>query len=125
VATNLGTIEFPASVSPVHFIKLDCSDAKEKLLSSNFYWRSLPEHPDDFTDLAKLPTVTLDAKVASSDADGKRTLTVTLHNPSKSIALMAHMQLRGRSPASACSRSSTATTMCRSSPERDAHHHHG
>jgi hypothetical protein len=94
VATNLGAIEFPATVSPVHFIKLDLLDAKEKLLSSNFYWRSLPEHPDDFTDLNKLPTVTLDAKVASNDADGKRTLTVTLHNPSKNIALMAHMQLR-------------------------------
>ena len=30
----------------------------------------------------------------SKDAGGKRTVTVTLHNPSKSIALMAHLQLR-------------------------------
>ena len=94
VATGLGQIEFPTTVSPVHFLKLDMHDATGKLLSSNFYWRSLPAHPDDFTDLNKLPTVTLDANVASSDADGKRTLTVTLHNPSKNIALMAHMQLR-------------------------------
>jgi hypothetical protein len=94
VATNLGPFEFPTTVSPVHFIKLDLLDANERLLSSNFYWRSLPAHPDDFTDLNKLPTVTLDAKAASNDADGKRTLTVTLHNPSKDIALMAHMQLR-------------------------------
>jgi hypothetical protein len=94
VAANLGSIEFPATVSPVHFIKLDLLDAKEKVLSSNFYWRSLPAHPDDFNDLNTLPAVTLDAKVASNDADGKRTLTVTLHNPSKDIALMAHMQLR-------------------------------
>jgi hypothetical protein len=94
VATNLGAIEFPATVSPVHFIKLDLVDAKEKLLSSNFYWHSLPEHPDDLTDLNKLPTVTLEAKVASADSNGNRTLTVTLHNPSRNIALMAHMQLR-------------------------------
>jgi hypothetical protein len=94
VATNLGTIDFPSTVSPVHFIKLELHDATGKLLSSNFYWRSLPEHPDDFNDLNKLPMVTLDAKAASKDADGKRVVTVTLHNPSKDIALMAHMQLR-------------------------------
>jgi hypothetical protein len=78
----------------VHFIKLELTDAAGKLLSSNFYWRSLPEHPDDFTDLNKMPAVTLDAKVEHKDADGKRVLTVTLHNPSRDIALMAHMQLR-------------------------------
>jgi len=94
VAMNLGPIDFPATVSPVHFIKLDLLDANGKPLSSNFYWRSLPERPDDFTDLNKLPTVTIEAKVASNDVNGKRTLTVTLHNPSKDIALMAHMQLR-------------------------------
>ena len=94
VATNLGAIEFPATVSPVHFIKLDLLDASGKPLSSNFYWRSLPEHPDDFNDLNKLAMVTLEAKVASKEADGKRTLTVTLHNPSKDIALMTHLQLR-------------------------------
>jgi beta-galactosidase/beta-glucuronidase len=94
VATNLGTIDFPSTVSPVHFIKLELHDAAGKLLSSNFYWRSLPEHPDDFNDLNKLPMVTLNAKAASKDADGKRVVTVTLHNQSKDIALMAHMQLR-------------------------------
>ena len=94
VATRLGAIEFPKTVSPVHFIKLELLDNVGKPLSSNFYWRSLPEAPDDFSDLNKLPVVTLDAKVASKDADGKRTLTMTLQNPSKNIALMAHMQLR-------------------------------
>jgi Glycosyl hydrolase 2 galactose-binding domain-like/Exo-beta-D-glucosaminidase Ig-fold domain/Glycosyl hydrolases family 2/Glycosyl hydrolases family 2, TIM barrel domain len=94
VATNLGLIEFPATLSSVHFLKLELRDATGKLLSSNFYWRSLPEHPDDFNDLNKLPTVTLDAKATSNDADGKRTVTVTLRNPTTNIALMAHVQLR-------------------------------
>ncbi|MGC1463430.1 MAG: sugar-binding domain-containing protein [Terracidiphilus sp.] len=94
VATNLGAIKFPSTVSAVHFIKLELHDAGGKLLSSNFYWRSVPEHPDDFSDLNKVAKVTLDANVASEDANGKRTLTMTLHNPSKDIALMAHMQLR-------------------------------
>ena len=96
VATGLGPIEFPATASPVHFIKLDLHDATGKLLSSNFYWRSLPEHPDDFNDLNKLPLITLEAKVENKDVDGRRTLTVWLHNPSKDIALMTHLQLRRR-----------------------------
>jgi hypothetical protein len=94
VATDLGAIEFPATVSTVHFIKLELNDAHGKLISGNFYWRSLPDHPDDLTELNKLPMVALEAKVTSMDADNKRVLTVTLHNPSKSIALMAHLQLR-------------------------------
>ena len=94
VATNLGAIEFPATVSPVHFIKLELNDSTGKPISSNFYWRSLPDHPDDFNDLNKLAPVTLEAKVSSKDAEDKRVLTVTLHNPSTGIALMTHLQLR-------------------------------
>jgi len=94
VATNLGAIQFPAAVSPIHFIKLELHDAMGKLISNNFYWRSVPEHPDDFSDLSKLTLVTLEVKVVTKDAEGKRMLTVTLHNPSTEIALMAHLQLR-------------------------------
>ena len=94
VATNLGAIEFPATVSPVHFIKLELNDSTGKPISSNFYWRSLPDHPDDFNDLNKLAPVTLEAKVSSKDTEDKRVLTVTLHNPSTGIALMTHLQLR-------------------------------
>ena len=93
-ATDLGAIDFPASVSPVHFLKLELRDSTGKLISSNFYWRSLPDHPDDFNELNKLAPVTLDAKVTSQDVESKRLLTVTLHNPSTGIALMAHFQLR-------------------------------
>jgi hypothetical protein len=41
--------------------------------------------------------VTLEAKVATQDVDGKRLLTVTLHNPTASVALMTHLQLRRHS----------------------------
>ena len=94
MATNLGTVEFPATVSPVHFLKLELRDPKGQVLSSNFYWLGASEDPDDLTDLNKLATVTLEATAATADADGKRTVTVTLHNPSQEIALMAHLQLR-------------------------------
>jgi hypothetical protein len=94
VATDLGKIEFPAEVSSVALLKLELHDAQGKLLSSNFYWRGQPEHPDDLTDLNKLPMVTLEAQVDRKDADGKRLLTVTLHNPTANLAVMAHLQLR-------------------------------
>jgi len=93
-ATSLGQIEFPATLSTVHFLKLDLRDAEGKLISTNFYWRAQPEHPDDLTDLAKLPMVELAAKVEWKDADGKRLFTVTLHNPTTNVAVMTHLQLR-------------------------------
>ena len=92
--TSLGPVEIPAAVSPVYFLKLELHDAQGKLVSRNFYWQGTAEHPDDLTDLEKLPTVTLDVKAESKDADGKRLLTVTLHNPTANVALMAHLQLR-------------------------------
>ena len=71
VATNLGAIDFPATISAVHFLKLELRDAKNNLLSSNFYWRALPDHPDDLTALNQLPMVTLDAKAEQKDDDGR------------------------------------------------------
>ena len=97
VATDVGELELPDSVTTVYFVKLELRDSAGKLLSSNFYWRAVPWDPDDLTPLNKLPKVALTAQVERRDADGKRLLTVTLHNPTQSIALMAHMQLRRKS----------------------------
>ncbi len=94
--TNLGAVDFPATMSPVHFIKLDLNDAQGKLISTNFYWHASAAHPDDLTDLNKLPMVALDAKFERSLAGGEQTIKVTLHNPTKSIALMTHLQLRNK-----------------------------
>jgi len=93
-AMSLGVIAFPAALSSVHFLKLELRDGAGKLLSDNFYWRALPEHPDDLTELGKLPTVTLTAQVSRADVDGRSQVTVTLNNPTKNVALMAHLQLR-------------------------------
>jgi beta-mannosidase len=93
-ATSLGIVEWPATLSAVHFVKLELRDSAGKVLSDNFYWRALPEHQDDLTALASLPVVTLDAKVMRRDVEGKSFFDVTLHNPGTKIALMAHLQLR-------------------------------
>ena len=92
--TNLGEVKFPPRISSTHFLKLELRDAKGELVSSNFYWRGEPGYPDLLTDLNELPKVTLEAKVERSISGGKQMVTVTLHNPTNSVALMAHLQLR-------------------------------
>jgi hypothetical protein len=101
VATDLGAIDFPTPLSTVHFIKLDLRDSAGRLLSTNFYWRAQPGDPDDLTALNQLPMVKLTATVEmpKENAAGQRRLRVILHNPTKSIALMAHVQLRRKSGA--------------------------
>ena len=65
-----------------------------KLLSDNFYWRALPDHPDNLQALESLPVVTLEAKWRAMMRGGKCLLDVKLRNPSSQIALMTHLQLR-------------------------------
>lgn len=93
-ATDLGAIDFPATLSAVHFVKLELRDAHGRLVSENFYWRALPAHEDDFQPLNQMPMVALDVRARQRETDGKCLLTVTLRNPTQSIALMAHLQLR-------------------------------
>jgi len=98
-ATNLGTVDFPEHPSAVHFLKLAVHNAAGELLSSNFYWLGLPDHPGDLTALNDLPMVTLTAKAEELEGKiaGQRLLAIKLHNPTHSIAVMAHVQLRRKS----------------------------
>ena len=98
-ATDLGAIDFPANLSAVHFVKLDLRDKAGEMISSNFYWRAQPDHPDELTALNQLPMVTLTAKVDQIEGKiaGRRTYNVTLQNRTNQIALMAHVQLRRKS----------------------------
>jgi hypothetical protein len=92
--TGLGVVDWPANLSAVHFIKLELHDATGKVLSDNFYWRALPQQPDNLQALEGLPLATLKAKVERHDAREKCLLEVELRNPGFQIALMAHLQLR-------------------------------
>jgi hypothetical protein len=93
-ATDLGALGFPSRLSPVHFIKLELLDGKGRLLSDNFYWRAAPDDEDNFQALNTLPTVVLDIQATRHDSGGTCRLEVVLRNPSRSIALMSHLQLR-------------------------------
>ncbi len=105
---SLGPLQSPPGLSAVHFVRLDLV-AKGIQVSSNFYWSTQfdgiahwsaqPDQATDFTALNQLPMVTLDAKakLLQGQTDGRQQLQITLHNPTKSIALMAHVQLRRKS----------------------------
>jgi hypothetical protein len=94
-ATDVGAIAFPSPLSVVHFIKLELRDGKGRLLSDNFYWRGAPDsNEDNFCALNALPMVALDIQATRRDAGGKCFLEAVLRNPSQTIALMSHLQLR-------------------------------
>jgi len=99
LATNLGTIDLTTPASAVHFVKLELHNAAGELLSSNFYWFGAPDRPGDLTALNDLPMVTLTAKAEELEGKiaGQRLLQITLHNPTRNVALMAHVQLRRKS----------------------------
>ena len=77
----------------VQFVKLELRDHRGKLLADNFYWRT-EAGSSDFTSLESLPKAGLRV-TAHLLTDGARTrIAVSLRNPGKTVALMAHMQLR-------------------------------
>lgn len=81
-------------MSNVHFLKLTLKDSASRLLSENFYWRGPMGHLDDLTGLDQLKPAALEASASRADAEGTTRITVSLHNPGTSIALMTHLQLR-------------------------------
>ncbi len=89
-ALDLGAVEFPTALSPTHFVVVRLFDPKGQMVSRGFYWRSNPDIQDDFRALDSLPKVQLKATARFKDGDGN----VRIVNPSKSVALMVHLQLR-------------------------------
>jgi exo-1,4-beta-D-glucosaminidase len=96
-------------LSPTYFLRLTLEDSNGKLMSSNFYWLSTkPDTLDwkgstwyytpmlssaDFTELHQLPVIDLTMS-ATSQVHGDSELTrVTLRNPSKSLAFLAHVKV--------------------------------
>jgi hypothetical protein len=102
--TNVLAIAFPTNVSPVHFIKLELADTKGHLVSQTFYWRSDKVYKpgrtwtgpqfEGFKDLAKLLRVKLESQVKWRRASGENICTVTVKNPSASLAFMTWLRLQ-------------------------------
>jgi hypothetical protein len=81
-------------LSAVHFVKLALLDSNGKVVSDNFYWKETTQ--DDLTAMDTLPDVELDGRIVRRDAGGNCLLDVTLSNPTRNIAVMAHLQLRNQ-----------------------------
>jgi hypothetical protein len=96
-AIDLGPVPLPANLSPLYIVKLDLHDAQGQTISRNLYWKPNPSQGDDLTPLDLLPTIKLDGTITRHDANGRLGLEVTLKNPGRVIALMAHLQLRRKS----------------------------
>jgi len=91
--------ELPADLTPVHFIRLDVYDRTGQPIADTFYWRSTNAYkgPKSYTgplyggfeDIETLPPVQLSAVLKTKN----KKHTVTLKNPSDSLAFMVHVKL--------------------------------
>jgi hypothetical protein len=104
VACDVLQLTIPEGITPVHFIALECRDAKGNLLSSNFYWRSSDEYTPDtltgpcasgFQSLQDMPAATVKSTLRKR-ADGENIyFDVTLKNRSNKIAFFNEVLLLG------------------------------
>ncbi|HLT72922.1 MAG TPA: glycoside hydrolase family 2 TIM barrel-domain containing protein, partial [Cyclobacteriaceae bacterium] len=87
-------LEYPDTVTPVHFIKLELKDETGNVLSDNFYWRG--KAYQDYTALQELPEVDPEVTVSREVKDDKTFLKVSLKNNTSDIALMARLKVVGK-----------------------------
>jgi hypothetical protein len=102
VVNDLFTIDFPADISPVHFIKLRLLDAAGREVGSNFYWRSTSRYDGPksmtgpatagFQSLKELAPADLSLKYKTRTDRGKHYIDVTLRNSRRSIAFFTQLQ---------------------------------
>ena len=89
---KLFKLEFPESLSSVHFIKLVLIK-RDKVLSENFYWRGLEN--GNYQTLNGIPQVEIETST-SVRADGDRwVLTTSINNSSEVPALMIRLKIEG------------------------------
>jgi hypothetical protein len=104
VTNKLMTLDFPATITPVHFIKLELANAKGEPVSDTFYWRSNKAYTpkrtwtgpqlEGFEDLAKLPKIKPASQVKWSREGNETIATVSVKNTSRSLAFMVWLRLQ-------------------------------
>ena len=82
-------IEYPAGLTPVHFIRLRLTRGGETV-SENFYWRGLEEY--NYRALRDLPKVKIEAVTHVARQGGRWVLSTELHNPTGTPALMVKLK---------------------------------
>jgi Exo-beta-D-glucosaminidase Ig-fold domain/Glycosyl hydrolases family 2 len=82
-------IEYPSSLSPVHFLRLELSRGGQ-VISENFYWRGV--QPGDYRALRDLEKVRLDVSTSAERQADHWRLRTELYNSSKTPALMVRIK---------------------------------
>lgn len=104
VANDVFKIDFPASISQVHFIKLYLYNKQGEKVGENFYWRSKDQYEgrttltgpctSGFEQLGSMPAVKLTTKLMKTEKlAGHDKLTVKVKNSSKKIAFFNQLAL--------------------------------
>ena len=97
-ATNVAeafTLDFDshkAQLTPLHFIRLEMSDASGKLLSDNFYWRN-GEKDLDYTALSSLPKADVACRLLETPKPGSGKLKLLLTNRSQTVSFANRIRL--------------------------------
>ena len=82
-------LEFPATLTPVHFVRLKLSRG-DTVISQNFYLRGTEEN--NFRAIRNLPKATVEASTRAEQRGGEWVLTTDLHNTSTTPALMVRLK---------------------------------
>jgi beta-galactosidase/beta-glucuronidase len=86
-------LEFPKSLSSVHFIKLTLKQG-DKIISDNFYWRGLID--GNYQALNSLPVIKLQNNTKTERSGNDWILKTTLNNTTKTPALMIRLKVIGK-----------------------------
>lgn len=103
VVNDIFTIDFPAGITPVHFIKLRIKDDKGKEVAQTFYWRSSDKYEgketltgptsSGFESLNDMKSAQLNVKYKVKEEDHRYIIDIDIKNSSGMIAFFTQLQL--------------------------------
>ena len=103
VVNDIFTIDFPANITQVHFIKLRLYNEKGKEIANTFYWRSNDKYEGSktltgptssgFEDLSKLKQVQLKPRHQVYEENGRHFIKAEIKNTSSTLAFFTQLQL--------------------------------
>jgi mannosylglycoprotein endo-beta-mannosidase len=103
VVNDLIMLDFPSSISPVHFIRLILTDTNNKQLAETFYWRSNNEYKGPWTTtgplyasfeaLETLPQTEIECETKWKSENGKTYINLNLLNNSEILAFFTRIKL--------------------------------
>lgn len=93
--TKCFDLAVPSSLSRVYFVKLVLRDARDRILSDNFYWRAIDK--TNYTALDTLPRVDLTGEASSELGWDETTVRARIRNPSQTVAVAVRLKMTKKS----------------------------